>query len=319
MVLDSEVVLTKMKVFQNFSEKLLVSEDSFSTSSCSMSVCEHEAPEPNQTSEGSPRLDEGPGSPSENAGPNYLCAMFSDSQLPRLFKFESEDSGVELPSGANSPSTPTGSEQSFVVHSRESSCDSCHLKASAPGPDERVSSSTTGESEEKQSTDADGEEVGEDAVCSGVGDNVVDDDAEDVGRDVGDAVGNEVVDNVEDIGGDFEGTLLQSTTTEEGLSFCMELTDVTIVEDLLEACCGDVLERSPDSMVRVVTSEPQTAVEEEKEEERLSKQPDTELGKGEEEGDVFHPLTSTLRKSSMSDSLEDYMDECCRLSEVGDL
>ncbi|XP_073338438.1 uncharacterized protein [Pagrus major] len=63
------------------------------------------------------------------SGSDYFSAIFSDSQLPRLYKFESEDSGVELPSGANSPSTPTGSEQSFVVHSRESSCDSCNLNS----------------------------------------------------------------------------------------------------------------------------------------------------------------------------------------------
>ncbi|XP_067908506.1 uncharacterized protein si:ch211-250c4.3 isoform X2 [Heterodontus francisci] len=42
----------------------------------------------------------------------------------KLYKSVSEDSGVEFPSGANSPSTPSGSEQSFVAHRRESSCDS---------------------------------------------------------------------------------------------------------------------------------------------------------------------------------------------------
>ncbi|CAL8255659.1 unnamed protein product [Lota lota] len=278
MLLDSEVVLTKMKIFQNFSEKLLISEDSFSTSSCSVSVCEQEVSEPNRTSEENPHLNEGPSSPSEDAGSNYLCAIFSDSQLPRLYKFESEDSGVELPSGANSPSTPTGSEQSFVVHSRESSCDSCRLNASALISDQRISSSKTCESEENQttgsSTDADGD---------GVGDDV-------------------------------EDTLLQSTMTEEELSFCIQQTDVTVVEELVEACCGDVLERSPDSVVQVVGSETQAAVEEE--EMRPSEQPNMELRDGEEEEDVFHPMTSALRKSSTSDSLEEYMDECCRLSEV---
>uniref|UniRef100_UPI00398EC209 uncharacterized protein n=1 Tax=Pristiophorus japonicus TaxID=55135 RepID=UPI00398EC209 len=48
----------------------------------------------------------------------------SNGTLLKLYKSESEDSGVELPSGANSPTTPSGSEQSFVVHRRESSCDS---------------------------------------------------------------------------------------------------------------------------------------------------------------------------------------------------
>lgn len=46
------------------------------------------------------------------------------------YKFETEDSGVELPSGTNSPSTPTGSEKSFVVHRRDSSCDSGVMSAS---------------------------------------------------------------------------------------------------------------------------------------------------------------------------------------------
>ncbi|XP_068111626.1 uncharacterized protein [Hyperolius riggenbachi] len=52
-------------------------------------------------------------------------------QFKRLYKFESEDSGVEMPSGANSPSTPKGSEKSFVMHSRDSSCDSGVLSASS--------------------------------------------------------------------------------------------------------------------------------------------------------------------------------------------
>ncbi|RLW04118.1 hypothetical protein DV515_00006043 [Chloebia gouldiae] len=53
-----------------------------------------------------------------------LSTFESKCRLHRLSKFESEDSGVELPSGANSPSTPTGSEKSFVLHSRDSFCDS---------------------------------------------------------------------------------------------------------------------------------------------------------------------------------------------------
>ncbi|KAM8806242.1 uncharacterized protein ACNFOS_004535 [Eudromia elegans] len=52
-------------------------------------------------------------------------------RLHRFSKFESEDSGVELPSGANSPSTPTGSEKSFVLHSRDSFCDSGVLSTSS--------------------------------------------------------------------------------------------------------------------------------------------------------------------------------------------
>ncbi|XP_033998078.1 uncharacterized protein si:ch211-250c4.3 isoform X2 [Trematomus bernacchii] len=120
-VQDSEVVLTKIKLFSNFQERLLMAEDLVSTLSTA-SVSEQDISEPITASELKYRLD-------EKSGPDYLSAIFSDSQLPRLYTFESEDSGVELPSGANSPSTPTGSEHSFVVHSRESSCNSCILNS----------------------------------------------------------------------------------------------------------------------------------------------------------------------------------------------
>ncbi|XP_053307036.1 uncharacterized protein LOC128469231 [Spea bombifrons] len=63
--------------------------------------------------------------------PCELRPSDSLNHLKRLFKFESEDSGVEMPSGANSPSTPKGSEKSFVMHSRDSSCDSGVLSASS--------------------------------------------------------------------------------------------------------------------------------------------------------------------------------------------
>lgn len=60
-----------------------------------------------------------------------LSAFESKCRLHRFSKFESEDSGVELPSGANSPSTPTGSEKSFVLPSRDSFCDSGVLSTSS--------------------------------------------------------------------------------------------------------------------------------------------------------------------------------------------
>ncbi|XP_010156123.1 PREDICTED: uncharacterized protein LOC104514212, partial [Eurypyga helias] len=63
-----------------------------------------------------------------------LSAFESKCRLHRFSKFESEDSGVELPSGANSPSTPTGSEKSFVLHSRDSFCDLGMLSTS-PSPE----------------------------------------------------------------------------------------------------------------------------------------------------------------------------------------
>ncbi|XP_069756941.1 uncharacterized protein [Narcine bancroftii] len=48
----------------------------------------------------------------------------SNCTVLKLYKSESEDSGAEFPSGANSPLTPSGSEQSLVIHRRVSSCDS---------------------------------------------------------------------------------------------------------------------------------------------------------------------------------------------------
>ncbi|XP_075791842.1 uncharacterized protein LOC102454024 isoform X2 [Pelodiscus sinensis] len=61
----------------------------------------------------------------------YLNTLQSKCQLHRLSKFESEDSGVELPSGANSPSTPKGSEKSFVLHTGDLSSDSGVLSTSS--------------------------------------------------------------------------------------------------------------------------------------------------------------------------------------------
>ncbi|XP_061490671.1 uncharacterized protein LOC133388666 isoform X2 [Rhineura floridana] len=76
-----------------------------------------------------------------------LNTLTPKHHIPRLAKFESEDSGVELPSGANSPSTPKGSEKSFVLHSRDSSCDSGVLSASSsPAADHvitRIGENTT--------------------------------------------------------------------------------------------------------------------------------------------------------------------------------
>ncbi|XP_064369955.1 uncharacterized protein LOC112980235 isoform X3 [Dromaius novaehollandiae] len=60
-----------------------------------------------------------------------LSTFESKCHFHRFSKFESEDSGVELPSGANSPSTPTGSEKSFVLHGRDSFCDSGVLSTSS--------------------------------------------------------------------------------------------------------------------------------------------------------------------------------------------
>ncbi|XP_068597209.1 uncharacterized protein si:ch211-250c4.3 [Brachionichthys hirsutus] len=121
---DGEVVLTKMKLFSHFHEKLHLPDHSTKSTA---SLCDSSAP--GKVPEVNSHLDDKPGRPQRESSSDNLSAIFSASKLPRLYKFESEDSGVELPSGANSPSTPTSSEQSFVVHSRESSCDLCNLNS----------------------------------------------------------------------------------------------------------------------------------------------------------------------------------------------
>ncbi|XP_063047701.1 uncharacterized protein si:ch211-250c4.3 isoform X2 [Engraulis encrasicolus] len=129
-MLENEVVLTKMKLLNNF-ERCISLDDSAST--LSLSVSEHEVPESMMKGAEVSSVKSAP-SGQEAKEEDYLSSMFPDQQLPRLYKFESEDSGVEMPSGANSPSTPTGSEQSFVVHSRESSRDSGALGLTSPLP-----------------------------------------------------------------------------------------------------------------------------------------------------------------------------------------
>lgn len=122
-VLDSEVVLTKIKLFSNFHDRLLIADDP------AVSTVSSYEQDTTKVSTVNSNLDVKSGDLQSETSSDYISAILSDPQLQRLYKFESEDSGVELPSGANSLSTPTGSEQSFVVHSRGSSCDSSHLKS----------------------------------------------------------------------------------------------------------------------------------------------------------------------------------------------
>ncbi|XP_041646139.1 uncharacterized protein si:ch211-250c4.3 [Cheilinus undulatus] len=147
-VVDTEVVLTKMKLFGPLHDGLLISDDSTSTISA-LSNPEQNIPDPSKASEEKSHQDGKTTQPQMESGSDYLSAIFSDSQLTRLYKFESEDSGVELPSGANSPSTPTGSEQSFVVHSRESSCDSCNLNSDS----DKLVTYTQSSKQEEESVD----------------------------------------------------------------------------------------------------------------------------------------------------------------------
>uniref|UniRef100_A0A3P8RQ84 Si:ch211-250c4.4 n=1 Tax=Amphiprion percula TaxID=161767 RepID=A0A3P8RQ84_AMPPE len=149
-VLDSDIVLTKMKLFSNFHERLLKANDSvFAISRASVS--DQDISDLTETSEGNFHLNDQCRQPQMESASNYLSDIFSKSQLLKFYKFESEDSGVELPSGANSPSTPTGSEQSFLVHSRESSCDSCN-SACTTFPNKLVTNSQSYET--KQATDS---------------------------------------------------------------------------------------------------------------------------------------------------------------------
>ncbi|KAI1894382.1 hypothetical protein AGOR_G00115240 [Albula goreensis] len=266
MVVDSEVVLTKMKIFNNFHEKISCSEDSVST--ISMSVSEQDTSEPVKAVD----RDNDRAAPEQESSdpkrtPDYL-SVFSDPQLPRLFKFESEDSGVELPSGANSPSTPTGSEHSFVVHSRESSCDSRDLNTSAPFPNSLLLIERCPETEETEDLPCPALGVKEDAVVN---------DSE-----VGLSSQSKPSDVTLSQEGPKEGALGNvSEECEMGLEVSIGVEGAT-----QESAVEDTRTRSPDS---TGAYDDMTKVD-------LQQQP--------------------LRKSATSDSLDEYMDECCRLSEV---
>ncbi|XP_037639317.1 uncharacterized protein si:ch211-250c4.3 [Sebastes umbrosus] len=255
-VLDSEVVLTKMKLFNNFHEKLLMADDSASTIS-TVSVSEQDISDPIKASEENSNLDDKSGQPRTESGSDYLSAIFSDSQLTRLYKFESEDSGVELPSGANSPSTPTGSEQSFMVHSRESSCNSCNLNSdSTTLPDKLVTYAQSSEITEA-----------EDSVDS--------------------SLTSKAVDTRDDV----------SIHSEE-LSSAVRV-ELHIDEDMDRVQCG-ALGISPEGDEEMCGQL--------KEETCLGGSCDDVTGND------FEP--EPIRRSATSDSLEEYMDECCRFSEA---
>lgn len=199
-----------------------------------------------------------------------LSAIFPDSQLTRLYKFESEDSGVELPSGANSPSTPTGSEQSFVVHSRESSCDSGNLKTD----------STT--LTDKLVTYAQSSEVNQADLLD-------------------------------------EGTA--QNTEDDSLPTPKELDSSTVREELNDMSGGDrdqckdvgiSTEGGEDTSGQLEGSSVVT--------ERICPQHRRQFGK--QSSGVCEDTTDNqfepahVRRSATSESLEEYMDQCCRLSEV---
>lgn len=264
MALENEVVLTKMKLFNNFQEKLLNTEDSVST--MSMSVSEQDVSAPHQAAEVISVHSAPPNMEESKSNKDYLSAIFSDSKLPILYKFESEDSGVEMPSGANSPSTPTGSEHSFVVHSRESSCDSGTLNPPIPSSSPILLLEQSADSLETEQTSY--TYTPEDEMIS-----------------------------LEGRPEDQTDSVLLEATGDSGTPGDRTLGDVSeIHEDAL--VCADTLKERAESEAAEDTG-PQTH--------------SIEAYDGSAGAESQH---QPLRKSTTSDSLDEYMEECCRLSEV---
>ncbi|XP_030626235.1 uncharacterized protein LOC115808975 [Chanos chanos] len=265
MMLENEVVLTKMKLFHNFSDRLLNIDDSVST--ISMTMSEQDASEPVQAEVIS--VHSAPPEQVTVPKTDYLSTIFSDSQLPRLYKFESEDSGVELPSGANSPSTPTGSEQSFVVHSRESSCDSGNPNSDTPASDPLLLLEKCPDTIETEQT------------CTGARES---DDLELENRtEAEERAYIHLADITEVSEGAEDGTLRNTTEDCEG---GLECPDSGLTTAQTAETADESKQSSPDS---IEAYDGNTGAE-------FQQQP--------------------LRKSTTSDSLDEYMEECCRLSEV---
>ncbi|KAM9345086.1 uncharacterized protein ABDE67_013981 [Symphorus nematophorus] len=272
-VLDGEVVLTKMKLFRNFQERLLTADDSMSTIS-TVSVFEQDISDPTKASEVNSHLDDKSGQPRVESGSDYLSAIFSDSQLPGLYKFESEDSGVEMPSGANSPSTPTGSEQSFVVHSRESSCDSGNLNSDpATLTDKLVTYAQS--SDIKEAVDSVDNSL---SPVVNIQDNVFIDSEELSSPSAGGVelhIGEDVeVDQCRTSGISPDGDEISGQLEESS-----SVTERTCLEHIRQCGQQSSTAACDDTMSNDVQPE-------------------------------------SIRRSATSDSLEEYMDQCCRLSEA---
>ncbi|XP_062927578.1 uncharacterized protein si:ch211-250c4.3 [Mobula hypostoma] len=113
---ERKVVLTKVTALKNGSE----CED----------ISSHPTLAKTRTHETCPRSQTNGGNDLAMSGEQNLFAELVDRKgssnctVVKLYKSESEDSGAEFPSGARSPLTPSGSEQSLVIHRRVSSCDS---------------------------------------------------------------------------------------------------------------------------------------------------------------------------------------------------
>ncbi|XP_061601056.1 uncharacterized protein si:ch211-250c4.3 [Cololabis saira] len=253
-ILGSEVILTNMKLFNNFHESFLMADDSVSTMSTT-SVSDQDMLDCMKACEVNSHLDDQSSRPQTGSGSDYLSAIL-DSQLPRLYKFESEDSGVELASGANSPSTPTGSEHSFVVHSRESSCDSCNLST--------------------------------DPACSP----------------------NELILNVQS-----SESKLASDPVKKTFNLTVDAQERGLIQrqecSSLAVSPSRASETSPggEGEAHDHSEETRVLTEETRSEERR----EATTGPC---GDMMGKEPACMRRSASSDSLEEYMDQCCRLSEV---
>ncbi|KAG5266291.1 hypothetical protein AALO_G00229350 [Alosa alosa] len=265
-LLDSEVVLTKMKVLNNF-EKLLSLDDSVST--LSLSVSEHGMPELSKAAEVSSVKSAPTGQESKD---DYLSAMFSDPQLPRLYKFESEDSGVEMPSGATSPSTPSGSEQSFVVHSRESSCDSRAL----PSQDPLL---LLGDECAEMLEMSDVHQLDETVIAGALETDLTE------------------VDGLAE-GEDTEGQFEQETSDSD-----LERPEDGSLRNPSELCEGESEQQRERGSERPAGEDDTRS---------RTECPDQACDDAATEAEF---KGAALRKSTTSDSLDEYMEECCRLSE----
>jgi len=252
-----------MKLLNNFPEKLLNVEDSISTISISMS--EQDNREPLQADEVISIHSAAPDTTVTESKTDYLSSIFADSELQRLYKFESEDSGVEMTSGATSPSTPTGSEQSFVVHSRGSSCDSGNLTSHAHTDNPLEDSSVFLETEQMSCKCA------EQDTLAILGDRREDENAD-----------NDLIDLIADSERSEDRTLRNTMENCEDeieiISAQLEITGTPMAEDTMSR-----------NQCSIEAYDGETGPE-------FQQQP--------------------LRKSTTSDSLDEYMEECCRLSEV---
>ncbi|XP_053163170.1 uncharacterized protein LOC128349904 isoform X3 [Hemicordylus capensis] len=264
---DSKVILTNMKIIN--SEMNQSQGQSRENLAATDSSEETQPPESGTLIEPQANLVIGRDSPVEAeqlATLPCLNTLTSKCHLPRLAKYESEDSGVELPSGANSPLTPKGSEKSFVLHSRDSSCDSGMLSVS--------SSPTAGHVVMimcKDTVD----------ICPRISDSKKPEEH-------------------------YEG---QADAIQTSAASLEDVTDCPEGNNSDQSCSGstqgECLEDKPSKGTNTFLL-PATPVGDERYSDDYSKH---HLQESPLQG---HPL----RKYPTSDSLDEYMDECCRLSEV---